>query len=130
MGRSVAMNHAGNEIALGMRDGSIRVYHVDFGRDGTAKCQLKYRQKVSKEWIEDLKYSPNDKYLAIGSHDNKIYVYSSSKGSVIKSKSGKPYGGGKSTSFITHLDWTEDSSAIRTTDGSYEILYYVMPRIT
>lgn len=130
MGRSVAMNYAGNELAVGMRDGSLRVYSVSFARDGKATCQLKYRQKLSKEWIEDLKYSPDDKYLAIGSHDNKIYMYYCQHGKVVKrKKDGKPLGRGSSTSFITHIDWNETGDVIRTTDGSYEILYYNMPKV-
>lgn len=30
----------------------------------------------------------------------------------------------KSSSFITHIDWSLDSATLRTIDGSYEILYY------
>lgn len=37
-------------------------------------------------------------------------------------KIGKPFG--KSSSYITHLDWSLDSKTIRTNDGSYELLYY------
>jgi len=29
-----------------------------------------------------------------------------------------------SSSYVTHLDWSLDSSVIRTNDGSYEVLYY------
>ena len=31
---------------------------------------------------------------------------------------------GKSSSYITHLDWSLDSNVLRTNDGSYELLYY------
>jgi len=31
---------------------------------------------------------------------------------------------GKSTSYVTHVDWSSDSTVIRTNDASYEILYY------
>jgi len=30
----------------------------------------------------------------------------------------------KSSAFITHMDWSLDSSALRTNDGSYELLFY------
>lgn len=36
----------------------------------------------------------------------------------------KPKSFGKSTSYITHIDWSLDSQSIRTNDGSYEVLYY------
>ena len=34
---------------------------------------------------------------------------------------------GKSSSFITHIDWTMDGGAIRTNDGSYELLFDSIP---
>jgi hypothetical protein len=30
---------------------------------------------VAKEWIEEIVYSPNSEILAVGSHDNRIYLY-------------------------------------------------------
>lgn len=31
--------------------------------------------KDSKEWIEVITFSPDGNYVAIGSHDNHIYIY-------------------------------------------------------
>ena len=31
---------------------------------------------------------------------------------------------GKSSGAITHVDWSEDSSIIRTNDNAYELLFY------
>ena len=78
-------------------------------------------KKISKEWIEDLKFSPDGQFLCVGSHDNKLYLYELTPAI----KQVKKFG--KSSSFITHIDWSQDSSAIRTNDGSYEILYYSIP---
>lgn len=33
-----------------------------------------FYKKLSKEWIEIAKYSPDGSRLAIGSHDNDIYI--------------------------------------------------------
>jgi len=33
-------------------------------------------------------------------------------------------GFGLGSSFITHMDWSLDSSILRTNDGSYELLFY------
>ena len=60
-----------------------------------------YHKKISKEWIEDLKFSPDGRYLCVGSHDNKLYCYSVEGWKVKKF--------GKSSSFITHIDWSQDS---------------------
>lgn len=57
----------------------------------------------SIEEISDIKVSPNNKLLAIGSHDNCIYIYDLPS---FKLKY-KPFS--KHSSFITHLDFSEDS---------------------
>lgn len=113
MGRAVDVSPNGQFCAVGMRDGTLRVYK-------TSDWKMVYMKKISKEWIETLKFSPDGNWLAVGSHDNKIYCYE-----VPKFKQVKRFG--KSSSFITHIDWSQDSSAIRTNDGSYEILYYTIP---
>lgn len=84
----------------------------------TSTWKMVHLQKCGIEWIEDLKFSPNGKYLAVGGHDNKISVFSMPECKLL----GKKFGA--SSSFITHLDWSLDSNNIRTTDGSYELLYY------
>lgn len=96
-----------------MNDGTLRVFQ-------TSTWSLVYTGKQGKEWIEDLKFSPDGKHLAVGGHDNKIQMYSMPD----CKKAGKAFG--KSSSFITHLDWSLDSKNIRTTDGSYELLYYTV----
>jgi len=80
---------------------------------------LTYLKQISKEWFEDIKFSPNGELLACGSHDNFIYVFNFPNMTPLhKNKFGK------SSSFITHMDWSLDSSALRTNDGSYELLFY------
>ena len=65
-------------------------------------------------------YSPNNKMLAVGSHDNSIYIldvdakYSEKKMKTLKGHS----------SFITGLDWSMDSTYIRTVCGAYELLFF------
>ena len=77
-------------------------------------------KKNSKEWIEDVKFSPNNQYLAVGSHDNKIYLNNVPAFSLVKKF-------GVSSSSITHIDSSQDSSVLRTNDGSYELHYYSVP---
>lgn len=61
--------------------------------------------------------------LAVGSHDNRVYVYKCEDWSLV----GKC---AKSTSFITALDWDEEGKLIRTNDASYELLFYEIPACT
>jgi len=67
-----------------------------------------------------LKFSPDGKSLVVGSHDNFLYHFDLAGG--IPNMKSKKFG--KSSSFISHFDWSADSSAIRTIDGSYEYLFY------
>jgi len=76
--------------------------------------------KESAEWCEVARYSPCEKFLATGSHDNNVYVYTVSddgKYTLYKTFS-------KHSSFITALDWSADSTYIRSQCGAYEKLYF------
>ena len=101
-GRSVDVNPKGDKIAVGMRDGTLRIYAYSL-----KEIKLIYLKKISPEWIEDLKFSPDGSKLVVGSHDNFLYVFDMStdpKGNV--SMAMKKFG--KSSSYITHLDWSLD----------------------
>lgn len=62
-------------------------------------------------------YSPDAKYLAVGSHDNKIYVFETGKYKKKHDLTGH-------SSFITSLDWSQDSRWIRSNCGAYELLFF------
>ena len=97
---------------------------VDAGEAGALDNVKKTLFKTLKkaEWIEAMHYSPCGKMLAIGSHDNMIYVvdtksYSEKKG--MHKLTGH-------SSFITSLDWSQDSKWIRSNCGAYELLFFNM----
>lgn len=64
-----------------------------------------------------MKYSPDGNWLVVSSHDNFLYLYDAKT-----MKTPKKFG--KSSSFITQVDWSLDSQFLRTNDASYELLYY------
>ncbi|ELW47223.1 Echinoderm microtubule-associated protein-like 1 [Tupaia chinensis] len=61
-------------------------------------------------------------FLAIGSHDNCIYIYGVSDNGRKYARVGKCSG---HSSFITHLDWSVNSQFLVSNSGDYEILYWV-----
>ena len=62
-----------------------------------------HMQKCGNEWIEDLKFSPDGKYLAVGGHDNKLQIYTMPDCKLACKRFGAR------SSFITHIDWSQDS---------------------
>ena len=62
--------------------------------------------------------------LAVGSHDDKIYIYSveQDKYSLLGSLKGH-------SSFITGIDWSEDGKTLRSVCGAYELLYWDIEKL-
>ena len=74
--------------------------------------------KDADEWCEVIKYSPSGKYLAVGSHDNFVFVYDVANDYSLYCKYNKH------NSFVTSIDWSTDSTYIRSVCGAYEKLYF------
>ncbi|XP_061232197.1 echinoderm microtubule-associated protein-like 1 isoform X2 [Neopsephotus bourkii] len=74
------------------------------------------------EQLSVMRYSPDGNFLAIGSHDNCIYIYGVSENGRKYTRVGKCSG---HSSFITHLDWSVNSQYLVSNSGDYEILYWI-----
>ena len=99
-------------MAVGHNDGTLTVR--------ASKDQLDSiiaQNSNSKEWIEVIRYSPDGSKLAVGSHDNNIYVYETSGYSLL----GKC---AKHNSFVVSVDWSLDGSYIRSVCGAHELLFF------
>ncbi|XP_074915445.1 echinoderm microtubule-associated protein-like 3 isoform X1 [Buteo buteo] len=73
------------------------------------------------EQLSVVRFSPDGSFLAIGSHDNFIYIYSVTEGGRKYTRFGRCMG---HSSFITHLDWSKDGRFVMSNSGDYEILYW------
>uniref|UniRef100_A0A8C9TCZ2 EMAP like 4 n=1 Tax=Scleropages formosus TaxID=113540 RepID=A0A8C9TCZ2_SCLFO len=76
------------------------------------------------EQLSVMRYSVDGSLLAVGSHDNFIYLYTVSEKGRKYSRYGKCTG---HSSYITHLDWSPDNKFIMSNSGDYEILYWDIP---
>jgi len=73
--------------------------------------------KDSKEWNEVITFSPDGNYVAVGSHDNNIYIYTTFDY--------KLHGVCKAhNSFIVCVDWSTDSKYLQSVCGAYELLVH------
>ena len=77
--------------------------------------------KDRKEAIHELKFSPDGSYLAVGSNDGPVDLYA------VGQRYKKVGECSRSSSFITHLDWSVDSRFLQSNDGAGERLFYRMP---
>ncbi|XP_064623638.1 echinoderm microtubule-associated protein-like 2 isoform X5 [Lineus longissimus] len=114
MAHSACFYPEGDIVAIGTQTGRWLVI------DTTAR-EIIAVHTDGNEQIECLEYSPDGRFIAIGSRDNSIYVYQTTEGGRKYSRVGKCTG---HSSFITHLDWSEDSQFIQSNSGDYEILYW------
>jgi WD40 repeat protein len=68
--RAVAINPKSGHVAIGVNNGEVHIHE-----------SVKNLSKVisnltdSAEWVECMAYSPDGKKFAVGSHDNRIYIY-------------------------------------------------------
>ena len=112
--RCVCINHEGQlkNFAVATNEGKIQI------RDSLKNpSQLKVLTDPHR-WVECLTYSPDGNKLAVGAHDQSIYIYDVKSGYKLYCElTGH-------SSFITSLDWSSNSSYLRSNSGDYEIRYF------
>jgi WD40 repeat protein len=112
--------------AFGLFNGEVVVHRVDLTTDGLGKKGCLARFHCCKEWIQDMKYSPDNRKLAVSSHDNRIYVID-----VGGAFGADQYHAGNKmavchghSSYISHIDFSQDSRFLQSTSGDYELLFW------
>ncbi|XP_040916204.1 echinoderm microtubule-associated protein-like 1 isoform X6 [Toxotes jaculatrix] len=113
--QSAGFHPSGAVVAIGTQIGRWLVLDTD-------SKDLVTVHTDGNEQLSVMRYGPDGNFLAIGSHDNYIYIYAVAENGRKYSRVGKCSG---HSSFITHLDWSVDSQYLVSNSGDYEILYWI-----
>ena len=105
-----------HHLAVGGKAGRLRVLAVQLGEQTTVKPM--FDAKDCTQAIDDIKYSPTSKYLAVASHDTCIDIYSVRRGYQHMHRCN-----GHSAT-VSHLDWSADGSILQSNCNAHEILYW------
>jgi microtubule-associated protein-like 6 len=121
MCRAIAFSPDGMHLALGLggrvlkgkakKAGAFQV--LDF-----ATLEEVHQARDSREFITDIRFSPDGKSLAVASFDNKIYLYDTTNSYMLRAKCEKH------SSFVTHFDFSDNSAYIQSNCGAYELLFF------
>uniref|UniRef100_S4RBT9 EML-like second beta-propeller domain-containing protein n=1 Tax=Petromyzon marinus TaxID=7757 RepID=S4RBT9_PETMA len=112
--QSADFHPTGTVVAVGMQKGKWAVLDAE-------TSDLVTLHTDGAELLSVMRYSPDGSMLAIGSHENFIFLHAVSEDGRRYTRLGKCTG---HSSFITHLDWSVDGEFLVSNSGDYEILYW------
>ena len=112
-----------HHAAFGLFNGEVVIHRADLSTIDLGPSKVIASFNCCKEWIQDMKFSPNNKMLAVSSHDNMIYIIDidSAKQKYMSNCMAICQG---HSSYIAHIDFSQDSRYIQSTCGAYELLFW------
>ena len=119
IGRAIAYDPSGTKIVVGLGG---RVGRGRQKKDGAfvvldeVDLKIVHEARDAKQWISDVKFSPDHNTLAIASHDNNLYVYDVPNAFELRSVMDKH------NSFVHSIDFSADSQYIQSVCGAYEFI--------
>jgi WD40 repeat protein len=106
-GRSITYSKLHGHVAVTNNQGDVHI----FDQKDFSKVVAKF--KHPQEWIEAMEYSPDNRFLAVGAHDDCIYIYKISTEGKYSLHYKIEY---MHSSAVTALDWSKDSRYLRAID--------------
>lgn len=98
----------------------------EFDQFAFVRKYKRWEFKDTNEVVDDLKFNPSGRFLAVASHDNNIYIYDvmlsfdvKRGGAMVKTGVCRGH-----SSFVTHIDWSVDGDMIVSNSGDYEQLFW------
>lgn len=113
--RAIAYSKHHNHVAVSNNYGDVHI--LDYN-DFSKRITTLYKPR---EWCETIVYSPDGNFVAIGSHDDTIYIYKiSEKGEYAHHWTIQHV----HSSAVIAMDWSRDSRYVRAVDQAYAKIFY------
>lgn len=121
--RALALSpNGGAHLAAATNDGSLTVFSTDdMSKVAHVNLNVHGQRKVTNQegnWTQTMEYSPSGSILAVGTHGSVICLLDVEAGYKVVGKINSHH------SFLTHMDWSTDSTMLRANDGAYELLFH------
>jgi len=113
-GRGITHSKKWNHVAVSNNFGDVAI--LDYN-DFSKRITTLYKPR---EWCEVMVYSPDEQFLAVGSHDDSIYVYKIDNGEY-ELHYAITY---VHSSAVVAMDWSKDSKYLRAIDQAYAKIFY------
>lgn len=113
--RGITYSKKWNHVAVSNNQGDVTILdYNDFSKRVTTLMK-------PREWCECLSYSPDENFLALGSHDDSIYIYKISESGEYTLHWSITF---VHSSAIVGMDWSRDSKFLRAVDQAYAKIFY------
>ncbi|KAJ3613029.1 hypothetical protein NHX12_019285 [Muraenolepis orangiensis] len=114
--RTVSYSPEGDMVAIGMKNGEFIILLV-------ASLKIWGKKRDRRSPIQDIRFSPNSRYLAVGSTESAVDFYDLTLGPQLNRVNCCR----EIPSFVMQMDFSADSTHVQVSTGAYKRLVYEVP---